>query len=117
MKNHLATMQIIIAFVHTQTGEFYLSRYKLAEILDITEEKAKRILKNLEKWGYITKIGTDAKRKNISIYKLNTYNFNEENNLQNTLQNNIQKIRNINIQTASNTLQNNLQKNHKLIMN
>ncbi len=76
LKNHLSAMALIVSYVHTETGEFYLSRGVLARKLGISERKARRIIDNFINWGYIEKIEDKKGKKNIAIYKLKTYNFN-----------------------------------------
>ena len=75
LKNHLSAMALIVSYVHTETGEFYLSRGVLARKLGISERKARRIIDNFINWGYIEKIEDKKGKKNIAIYKLKTYNF------------------------------------------
>ena len=72
---HLLAMSIIIGWVHTQTGKFYLSVRKLAEELDCSLFKAKEIIDNFINWGYLKKISQSKNQYQKSVYELSTYNW------------------------------------------
>jgi len=75
---HLLAITIITSWVNTKTGKFYLSVRKLAEELECSIKRAKTIIDNLIKWGYIQKISTAPNQYGQSVYKLLTYNWNEK---------------------------------------
>jgi len=75
---HLLAMTIITSWVNTQTGQFYLSVRKFAEELECSEKKARRVINNLIRWGYIRKISDSPNQYGQSIYELSTYNFDIE---------------------------------------
>ncbi|WP_297455993.1 helix-turn-helix domain-containing protein [Persephonella sp.] len=75
---HLLAITIITSWVNTKTGTFYLSISKLAEELECSRKRAKTIIDNLIKLGYIQKISDAPNQYGQSVYKLLTYNWEEK---------------------------------------
>lgn len=75
---HLLAMSIIVGWVHTNNGRFFLSARKLSEELDCSIKKAKEILDNFINWGYIKKIAEARNQHQQTIFELSTYNWNLE---------------------------------------
>jgi len=75
---HLLAITIITSWVNTKTGIFYLSISKLAEELECSRKRAKTIIDNLIRLGYIKKISDAPNQYGQSVYKLLTYNWTEK---------------------------------------